>query len=281
MAAAGADRALPLREASPIRAGDHASTREGAQATLYVIPGSHACRAGMLLLEHKSIPYRTVKIPTGLHPVAVRLLGFPGNREPIRSLDGQAHAPLATLDRLGTVPALRYGEQRVQTNREIAAFLERLQPDPPLYPSDPELRAQVQEAVVFADDTLQMAARRAVLAGAAGGLGHLHRRGGDGRLGALLAHRTPVRVVANGVAARLTFRAGPDRDAELVAALPPLLDRVDGWIADGVLGAPDLNAADLMIAPSLALLDYRLDLRAGLRERPLYALLERVLPEPA
>jgi glutathione S-transferase len=276
MAAAGADRALPLREASSTRA----DAQAGAQATLYVIPGSHACRAGMLLLDHKSIPYRTVEIPTGLHPVATRLLGFPGNREPIRSIDGHAHAALAGLDRLGTVPALRYGEQRIQTNREIAAFLERLRPQPPLYPADPKLRAKVEDAVVFADETLQMAARRAVLAGAAGSLDGLHRRGGEGRLGALLAHRTAVRVVANGVAARLTFRAGPERDAELVAALPPLLDRVDGWIADGVLNAPALNAADLMVAPSLALLDYRLDLRPALRERPLYALLERVLPEP-
>jgi hypothetical protein len=33
-----------------------------AQATLYVIPGSHACRAGMLMLEHKGIAYRTVEL---------------------------------------------------------------------------------------------------------------------------------------------------------------------------------------------------------------------------
>jgi hypothetical protein len=47
-----------------------------------------------------------------------------------------------------------------------------------------------------------------------------------------------------------------------------------------VLGADALNAADLMIAPSLALLDYRLDLSDELRGRPCGALMERVLPEP-
>jgi hypothetical protein len=33
-----------------------------------------------------------------------------------------------------------------------------------------------------------------------------------------------------------------------------------------------------MIAPSLALLDYRLDLRRELRARPSFALVERLLP---
>ena len=49
------------------------------QPRLYVILGSHACRAGMLMLDHKGIPYRTVTLPTGLHPLVVRLRGFPGH----------------------------------------------------------------------------------------------------------------------------------------------------------------------------------------------------------
>ena len=40
---------------------------------LYVIPGSHACRSAMLMLEHKRVPYRRVDIVTLLHPVVVRL----------------------------------------------------------------------------------------------------------------------------------------------------------------------------------------------------------------
>jgi hypothetical protein len=60
-----------------------------------------------------------------------------------------------------------------------------------------------------------------------------------------------------------------------------MLDRIDGWVAEGVLNAERLNAADLVIAPSLALLDYRLDLREQLRPRPCFALVERLLPEPA
>jgi hypothetical protein len=59
-----------------------------------------------------------------------------------------------------------------------------------------------------------------------------------------------------------------------------MLDSIDAWIAAGVLDAGELNAADLMIAPSLALLAYRLDLRPEIETRAAGAFLERVLPEP-
>jgi glutathione S-transferase len=66
-----------------------------------------------------------------------------------------------------------------------------------------------------------------------------------------------------------------------LAELPGMLDTIDRWLAEGVLGGPELNAADFMIAPSLALIAYRLDLRAQIEARPAGAWLERVLPEPA
>jgi glutathione S-transferase len=250
-------------------------------AKLYVILGSHACRTGMLLLEHKGIPFRTIVLPTGLHPMAVRALGFPGHPQPIRSVDGRTHASLAAMDRMGTVPALRYEDRRVQTNREIIRFLEEIQPEPPLYPADPRQRAAVEEAVLWGDGTLQMAARRTVMAAAGLSLDARHERGARGRLGPLLARHGPSRLLVNAVASRINFKAGTGKSDELVEALQPMLDRVDAWIADGTLGGERLNAADLMIAPSLALLDYRIDLRDQLRRRPSYALLERVLPEPA
>ena len=250
------------------------------RASLFVIPGSHACRTGMLLLVHKGIEHRVVELPTGLHPLLVRLRGFPGNRSPIRSLDGATHRPLSAMDRLGTVPALRYGDRRVQTNLAIARFLESTQPDPPLFPEDPERRRAVQDAERWGDETLQMAARRIVFAAALRGLDELHHRGDRGRLGALLSSSEPVRRQTSQIAGRLAFRATPERDAELLADLPAMLDRVDAWIGAGVLGGPSLNAADLMIAPSLALMAYRRDLRPQIEARPAGALMERVLPEP-
>jgi hypothetical protein len=48
--------------------------------TLYVIPGSHACRSAMLMLDHKRVPYRRVDVVTLTHPVVARLHGFDAGR---------------------------------------------------------------------------------------------------------------------------------------------------------------------------------------------------------
>ena len=61
--------------------------------------------------------------------------------------------------------------------------------------------------------------------------------------------------------------------------LPSLLDRVDGWIADGVLGGEQLNAADLQIASSLRLLMVLGDLRPLIEPRPAGALALRIFPD--
>jgi glutathione S-transferase len=233
----------------------------------------------MLMLDHKGISFRCVELVTGMHPMAVRALGFAGHREPIRKVDGRTHRWLAMLDRAGTVPALRYGSERVQTNVEIARFLDRVRPDPPLFPTG-ERREAVLEAERWGDDVLQMAARRIVLAAAARGLGELHGRGGEGRLGALLAGNPSMRAVSSRMAG-FTFKANPAGEAALLAELPAMLDRVDGWIAAGVLDGSALNAADFTIAPSLALLSYRNDLASDIAGRPLAHLVERLLPEPA
>ena len=263
--------------------GDTAAAAPGriGDATLYVIPGSHACKTGMLLLEHKGIPYRTVELFTGMHPQLVRLHGFRGTPEPLRMVDGKPTRMSALMDRFGTVPALRIGGERVQRNMEIARHLESLQPEPPLFPEDPVLRAKVQAAERWGDEELQMAARRLVLIAGARNPADLHARGGEGRLGALLSgsalHR---RAIAN-VAARTVFAAGGEKEREQIAALPAMLDRIDAFVAEGALNGERLYMADYVIAPSLALLDYRLDLRGELRARPAFALVERVLPEPA
>ena len=60
-----------------------------------------------------------------------------------------------------------------------------------------------------------------------------------------------------------------------------MLDRIDAWIAEGVLGGAQLNAADFMIAPSLALILYRSDVLPLFEGRPALELVDRLLPEPA
>ena len=60
-----------------------------------------------------------------------------------------------------------------------------------------------------------------------------------------------------------------------------MLDRIDSWIVQGVLGGPELNAADFMVAPSLALILYRPDVQPMFEGRSALELVDRLLPEPA
>jgi glutathione S-transferase len=69
-----------------------------------------------------------------------------------------------------------------------------------------------------------------------------------------------------------------DRVHEDLAALPAMLDRIDGWIADGVLGGDPPNAADLQIATSVALLMTPDDLRPAIEARPAGRLAKRIDP---
>src|SRR4051812_20112381 len=110
---------------------------------LYVIPGSHACRSAMLMLEHKRVPYRRTDVVTLLHPLAVRLHGFNASGQ-TRVAGGKRTLALRVGDRLGTVPALAANGYRISTNYGIARFLEEHHPEPPLFPADPTRRAAVE-----------------------------------------------------------------------------------------------------------------------------------------
>ena len=79
---------------------------------------------------------------------------------------------------------------------------------------------------------------------------------------------------------RLVFAADAGADRELLAGLPAQLDRIDSWIADGVLGGEQPNAADFMVAPSLALILYRPDVLPLFEGRPALELVDRLLPAP-
>jgi glutathione S-transferase len=247
---------------------------------LYVIPGSHACRSAMLMLEHKRVPYRRVDVLTLTHPWVVRLHGFDAGGQ-TRSAGGRRTFGLRLGDRLGTVPALAADRERVSTNHAIARFLDERHPEPPLLPADPAQRAAVEEVEEWANETLQMAARRipgvSIVRDPAG----FSRKAGDGRLGYLLYKRALTRRLIVPRILAGVFRASPKEDRELLVQLAEMLDRIDAWIDAGVLNGPQLNVADFMVAPSLALILYRDDVRPMFEGRPALDLVDRLLPEPA
>jgi glutathione S-transferase len=225
------------------------------------------------------VPYRRVDIVTLLHPLAARLYGFDAGGQ-TRQAGGKRTWGLRLGDRLGTVPGLAAGKERISTNHGIARFLDDRHPDPPLFPADPEQRAAVKEAERWANEKLQMEARRilgpAVVRDPAG----MARLWGDGRMGYLLYRRELARRLIMPRLLAPAFATGPRFDSELLAELPNMLDRIDAWIATGVLGGEELNAADFMVASSLALILYRPDVHSFFEGRPSLALVDRVLPEP-
>jgi glutathione S-transferase len=247
---------------------------------LYVIPGSHACRSAMLMLEHKQLPYRRVEVTTLLHPLAVRLHGFDAGGQ-TRSAGSGRPLALRAGDHLGTVPALAANGDRISTNHAIARFLDERHPDPPLFPADPEQRSSVEDAEHWANDELQMVARRILLPVALRDPSEASQAAGEGRLGYLLYRQEVARRLILPMIGRLVFNVGSATEQEMLSGLPGMLDRVDGWIADGVLGGPQLNAADCMVAPSLALILYRPDVAPLFAGRPALELVDRLLPAPA
>lgn len=247
---------------------------------LYVIPGSHACRSGILMLEHKGLPFERVDILTLMHPIVVRLHGFDAGGQ-TRNAGGRRTFGLRLGDRLGTVPALAANGARISTNHGIARYLDERHPQPPLFPADPEQRAAVEEAERWANETLQMAARRIPGAAAVRDPAMFSQGSEDGRLGYLLYKQEWVRRLVVPRILGSVFAASGSKERDPIADLPALLDRVDAWIAEGVLGGEQLNAADFMVAPSLALILYRPDTMPIFEGRPALELVDRILPEPS
>jgi glutathione S-transferase len=225
------------------------------EAKLFVIPGSHPSRTAMLMLERKGIPYKRVDLMPVISKGVLKAQRFGGI----------------------TVPALKLDGKRVQGSREIGRELDRLQPDPPLYPADPELRAKVEEAEAWGDE-FQQKPRRLSWWAFKKDRAPMASYGEGARLGVPvgLAVKTGGPLVA--VAAKLNGSTDAAVSADL-ASLRADLDRIDAWIADGVLGGPQPNAADYQIAPSLRLLMSFDDLRPFIEGRPCGEMAMRVVPD--
>lgn len=225
------------------------------EARLYVIPASHPSISAALMLEHKGIAYKRTDLLPVISKGALRALGFPRK----------------------TVPAIKIDGQRVQGSREIARELERLRPEPPLFPSDPEKRVAVEEAERFGDEELQHPIRQLLWWSIKKDKAPLRSYSEGAKLGVPidLAMMTAAPIVA--LSARFN-EAGDENVRRDLAALPALLQRVDDWIAAGVLNGELLNAADFQIAPSLGLALTLDDLRPAIEGRPAGELAKRVVP---
>ncbi len=225
-------------------------------AKLYAIPGSHPAMAARRMLELKGIPYKRVDLMPVISRAALKALRFPSN----------------------TVPSLSIQGRRLTGSREIAAELDRLQPDPPLYPADGSERVAVEKAEAWGEEVLQPAVRRISWNVLKRDRSALASYAEGARLGIPvgLAVKTAAPIVA---AANRMNNAGDETVRADLAALPGWLNRIDDWIAEGVLGKEPPNAADLQIGASLRLAMSFDDVRPAIEGRPAGRLALRAIPD--
>jgi glutathione S-transferase len=217
---------------------------------LYVVAASHPCWAVARALELKRIPFKRIEWPPTMH-VPMQRLRF-----------GQ-----------GTVPGIAIDGERVVGSRRIMRRLDELSPDPRLYPPD----QRVEEADQWGDEVLQALTRR---------------------LTWWALRRRPTAILSYAEDSRLPFPPALTRALtpliapiewsindvsqakarEDLAALPSHLDRVDAWIADGVIGYEQPNAADLQIGSSIALLRTNQDVHGLIAGRPCERLANEQFP---
>ncbi len=223
---------------------------------LYTIPGSHPGVAVQAMMKAKGIPFKRTDLFPVVSKAVVRGLGFAKQ----------------------TVPALKIDGRRVQGSREIARELDRLRPEPPLFPSDPDKRAAVEEAERFGDEELQHPIRQIVWWALKKDKAPLRSYSEGAKLGIPIG----LAVATAGPVVALTAHyndAGDENVRRDIELLVGFLDRIDAWIAAGVLDGEQLNAADYQIAPSLRLAMTLQDLRPAIDARPAGSFARRVIPD--
>ena len=209
-----------------------------------------------MMLERKGIGFKRVDLMPVIHKAVLRAAGFPGV----------------------TVPALKLDGRRVQGSREISRALDRAAPEPPLFPSDPARRSEVERAEQWGDEILQSVARRVLWNALRRNRAPLESFSEGARLGVPIG--LAVKTAAPIVALEVRFNQASDENVRAdLAALPGMLQRIDDWIAAGVLGGEEPNAADLQIATSVRLLLTLQDLRPAIDSRPAGKLARRFVPD--
>jgi glutathione S-transferase len=212
---------------------------------LYSQPGSHPCAAVEAALALKSIDYERVD----LLPLSQVLIG------PLRY-----GGP--------TVPGMRVDGERLVGSRAIMRRLDALAPEPPLLPApgDPSY-ARVLEAERWGDEVLQSVPRRIIDAAFLRRPAAMESYAGEARLPLPRSLLRPAMPLTARLMA-IRNRARDESARADLAALAGQLDRIDRWIADGLLGGAAPNAADLQIGSSIRLLMSIGDVRPLIERRP-------------
>jgi glutathione S-transferase len=221
----------------------------GNRPRLYVLPASHPCAAVEAGLAIKSIDYdRVVLLP--LTPVLVGPFRWGGV----------------------TVPGMRVDGERLVGSRTIMHRLDQLASEPPLLPAPGDQSyARLVEAERWGDEVLQSVPRRILDVGFLRRPETMESYAGDEKLPLPRAMLRPSLPLTARMMA-IKNKANDEAARADIAALSGHLDRVDGWIAEGLLGGERPNAADLQIGSTIRLLMSIADMRPLIEGRPSAAL---------
>jgi glutathione S-transferase len=211
---------------------------------LYVLTGSHPCAAVEVALKMKSIPFSRVDLLPMTQLVAGPLL-YGG----------------------ATVPGVRMDGEKLVGSRKIMRRLDEVAPEPPLLPADADARARVLEAERWGDEVFQSVPRRILDAGFLRNSACMESYVGDAKLPLPRGMLRPALPMTARLMA-LRNKAKDENVLEDIAKLPEQLEKVDGWIAEGLLGAEQPSAADLQIGSTIRLLNTIADVRPLLESHP-------------
>ncbi len=224
---------------------------------LYTNRESHPCVAVEAALALKSIEYKRIELMW-----------------PSQALIGRLRYGGAT------VPGMRLDGERIVGSRPIMHRLDSVVEEPALLPApgDPKYEA-VLEAERWGDEVLQGVARRLIDAAFLRRPAAMESYLGDAKLPLPRALIRPgLPLTARWMSRR--NNAGDEAARADFAELPGHLDRIDAWIADGLLGGERPNAADLQIGCSIRLLLSIGDLRPLIEARPAAGLTRYFPPIP-
>jgi glutathione S-transferase len=210
---------------------------------LHLLGPSHPCATVEAALRLKGLDFERVELRAGAHPDEMERLYGEGRR---------------------TVPGLMIGDEAVHGSNAILERLEELAPSPALFPDD--LGDAVGAAMRWGDDELQDLGRRLPWGAmhfrpesmgtfAGPGAPPLDPPGTDFAMKYIHASWKYHKITAERLAADL-------------AGLPGKLDRVDAYVAEGILAGEAPNAADLQIGATLAVLMTVGDVRPLIEGRP-------------
>jgi glutathione S-transferase len=216
---------------------------------IYYIPGSHPCEAVFKAAELKGIEYKRVVVMPPTHHIE-STLRFGGSTVPAVKITGGPN-----------------GSEKIQTSIKIIRAFESINPEAPhFYPADAGQRERVLAAEAWGNGNFQDLGRRLVWA-------HLKRD--SSHVGSFAEGQpVPLPKFIQNLAAPLVAhgtgymnKATDDNVRRDLEELPELLDQIDQYISDGVIGGEEPNAADLQILATLWLLRSMDDIRGALDER--------------